>query len=233
MDILRVIFTALFSILLLFGFTKWTGCRQVSQLSMFDYINGISIGSIAAELATAEGAELWKWATALCVYGSVTALLGLLTSRSINLRRFITGRSILLMEHGTLYDKNFARAHLDLNEFLVQLRGSGYFNLDELDTVLFEPNGRLSILAKSEYRATQPQDFELTPKQESVPINVILDGEVLTGNLQQAGFDRAWLTQQLTAQGLTLSDVFIGLCTADRKLRVFPRGGGTKKDTLE
>ena len=51
MEYAHVILASLFSILALFLITKLLGCRQMNQLSMFDYINGITIGSIAAELA--------------------------------------------------------------------------------------------------------------------------------------------------------------------------------------
>ena len=50
MEYAHVILASLFSILALFLITKLLGCRQMNQLSMFDYINGITIGSIAAEL---------------------------------------------------------------------------------------------------------------------------------------------------------------------------------------
>ena len=134
MEYAHVILASLFSILALFLITKLLGCRQMNQLSMFDYINGITIGSIAAELAASWGKEFWQWAIALVIYGLATFLLSLATDRSIQARRLITGTPIPLYENGQLLDQNFRRAKLDLNEFLMQCRLAGYFDLSQLET---------------------------------------------------------------------------------------------------
>ena len=52
MELLHVFLTSVGSVVFLFILTKLLGNKQMSQLSMFDYINGITIGSIAAEMAT-------------------------------------------------------------------------------------------------------------------------------------------------------------------------------------
>lgn len=146
MDYLHVVLTSTFSVAALFVITKLLGYRQMSQLSLFDYINGITIGSIAAELANSDGTEFWQWLIALVVYGLLTLLLSWATDHSIIMRRFITGKPIPLYENGQLLDHNFRKAKLDLNEFLMQCRIKGYFDLSQLETVLFEANGSLSIL---------------------------------------------------------------------------------------
>lgn len=233
MDFLRVILTSIFSIALLFLFTKLIGYRQMSELSMFDYINGISIGSIAAELATAEGIDIWYWTVALAVYGLMTTLLSRLTDYSIILRRGITGKSIILMQNGKLYDENFTQARLDLNEFLMQLRNNGYFDLAQLDTVLYEPNGRLSVLPNSLYRPATPQDLGAAPAQDQLNANVILDGKAMPGNLSAIGQDELWLQQQLKEQNLSLDDIFLGICTPDGSLSLFPRNGKLDNQLLE
>ena len=53
MDFLRALITAPVSITVLFLLSKFIGNKQMSSLNLFDYINGITIGSIAAEMATA------------------------------------------------------------------------------------------------------------------------------------------------------------------------------------
>ena len=182
MEYAHVILASLFSILALFLITKLLGCRQMNQLSMFDYINGITIGSIAAELAASWGKEFWQWAIALVIYGLATFLLSLATDRSIQARRLITGTPIPLYENGQLLDQNFRRAKLDLNEFLMQCRLAGYFDLSQLEAVLFEPNGMLSILPASPYRPATPFDLERAVEQSTLLVNVILDGKVIYEN---------------------------------------------------
>lgn len=156
MEYVQVLLASLFSIVALFLITKLLGYRQMNQLSMFDYINGITIGSIAAELAASWGEEFWKWTIALVIYGLATFLLSLATDRSIKARRFIAGKPIPLYENGQLLDQNFRRAKLDLNEFLMQCRLAGYFDLSQLEAVLFESNGMLSILPRQPLPACHP-----------------------------------------------------------------------------
>ena len=234
MEYVQVILTSLFSIVALFLITKLLGYRQMNQLSMFDYINGITIGSIAAELAASWGEEFWKWTIALVIYGLATLLLSLATDRSIKARRFIAGKPIPLYENGQLLDKNFRRAKLDLNEFLMQCRLAGYFDLSQLEAVLFESNGMLSILPASPYRPATPFDLNRAVDRSNILVDVILDGKVMEENLAVTGKDRPWLEQVLAAQGCQVEDVFLALYdpTAEA-VQVYRRGGGKEDDKLE
>lgn len=233
MDFLRVGLSTLFSISALFLVTRLLGYRQLNQLSMFDYVNGITIGSIAAELAVAQGREFWFWTEALALYGLATILLNLLTDRFIRVRRLVTGVPIFLMRRGILFDENFKRAKLDLNEFQMQLRNNGYFHLDEIDTVLYEPNGKLSVLPKTEHRPATPYDLSATVLQESVPVNIILDGQVLADNLKACGRDQHWLEKQLVAAHLSLSEVFLGYYNEGGSLSLYKRGGKLDNRMME
>ena len=135
MDILHIILTSLGSIVVLFILTKLMGYRQMSQLSMFDYINGITIGSIAAEMATSLEDSVMPPVVAMIVYALVAILLSTLSEKSIFLRRFIVGKSIILLNNGKLYYKNLKKARLDLGEFLIQCRINGYYDLGQLQTL--------------------------------------------------------------------------------------------------
>ena len=166
MDILYVIFLSVFSLVVLFLLTKLIGYRQMSEMSMFDYISGITIGSIAAEMATAPDSSFLEPLTAMIVYGLITALLAFITSKNMKIRRFISGSPYILFNDGHLYEGNFKKGHIDLSEFLVQCRLNGFFDLKELQTAILEENGRISFLAKSENRPASPSDLNLTPEKE-------------------------------------------------------------------
>lgn len=234
MDYFRVVLTSLFSITALFLITKLLGYRQMSQLSLFDYINGITIGSIAAEIANSEGSEFWKWTITIAVYGAITLLLSWATDHSIILRRFITGKSIPLYENGQLLDQNFRKAKLDLNEFLMQCRIKGYFDLSQLETVLFEPNGSLSILPASPYRPATPFDLDRAVARETLDFNIILAGKVMHENLAAAGKDESWLAQQLTQQGCSEQDIFLAIYDpVQDAVQFYRKSGGKQDDQLE
>lgn len=193
MDFFRVFITAPISLTVLFLLAKLMGNKQMSELNMFDYINGITIGSIAAELATGEFTDIYDGVMAMVIYSLIAIMLTFLSQKSLLLRRFITGKSIIIYDNGKFYNKNLSTAKIDINEILVMCRSKGYFNFDEIQTVILESNGQLSILPKDKNRPLTPDDMKITVLQSGVEAVVIQDGKVLERNLKATGNNIEWL----------------------------------------
>lgn len=221
MELLYVTFTTIGSIITLFILTKIMGNKQMSQLSMFDYIIGITIGSIAAEMAT-NLEEFEKPLIAMIIYALFALLISIANYKSIAIRRIITGKSLVLFEDGKLYEGNLRKARIDINEFLMECRNNGYFNIANLQSAILETNGKISFLPLSTERPVTPKDLNLTPKKDKPVINVIIDGHVMEGNLDFCGKNINWLNKQLQAQGVdNVSDVFLATCDNDSNLNVY------------
>lgn len=221
MEIFQILFTALLSVGALFLIAKIMGHKQMSQLDFFDYISGITIGSIAAELAT-ELEEPLKPLIAIGVYGVVAILLSKTTSLFPRSRKYINGTPTILMENGKLYRKNLKKAKLDLSEFMVMCRQQGYFNLNDIQMAVFEFNGKLSILPIPTKRPATPEDLKISPQRESVQTEVVMDGKVLVENLKRMGLTGEWLEGQLRVQGYQKpQEVFLALCDENKQLTVF------------
>lgn len=221
MKVLHVFLTALGAVISLFLLTKIMGRKQMSQLSMFDYIVGISLGSIAAEMATSLE-EFYKPLTAMIVFALMDILISIVNYKSIKLRRILVGKSIILLQNGTVYEGNLKKAKMDINEFLSQCRSSGYFSIDNLQSAVLEPNGKISFLPKSTHRPVTPYDLKITPSFEKPEINVILDGKVIEGNLKYSGNNLDWLETQLKSQGISkMTDVFLATCDNKNMLHVY------------
>ena len=189
-DIGRTVLFSLTSIVALFFLTKMIGNRQVSQLSLFDYINGITIGSIAAELAT-ELEEPLRPLTALIVYGVTAFVISILTNKFLKVRSIVTGKPLVLLENGVIYRENLKKARLDLNEFLTYCRIGGWFDLNQLQSAVLEHNGVVSFLPKEADRPATPADLNLNPKQSQVQMPFVMDGRLLEENIRQAGKEDA------------------------------------------
>ena len=221
MEILKVTLTALFSAIALFIIAKIIGHKQMSQLDFFDYITGITVGSIAAELAT-ELEEPLKPLVAMVVYGIVTVGLATITSKLPKTRKFINGTPTIIMNNGKIYRKNLKKAKIDLSEFLVMCRQQGFFNLADIQTAIFEYNGRLTILPKSLKRPVNPEDMGICPAPEYIGTEVIMDGAILDGNLKRMGLDSKWLQSQLKSQGFkNAKEILLGICDQSKKLTVY------------
>ncbi|MGN0524624.1 DUF421 domain-containing protein [Eubacterium sp.] len=221
MEILKVALTSVFSAATLFIIAKIIGHKQMSQLDFFDYITGITIGSIAAELAT-EIEEPLKPFVAMIVYGAITFILSVATRKMSRIRKFVNGTPTIIMNNGKIYRKNLKKAKLDLSEFMVMCRQEGYFNLNDIQTAIFEYNGRLTVLPVSTKRPVNPADMELEPQPEHIFTEIIMDGRVIDENLKRMNLNEEWLKKQLKKQGLkSANEVFLGLCDDKQQLSVY------------
>lgn len=211
MDIIGVILTTLLSVAALFIITKIMGHKQVAQLDFFDYVCGITIGSIGAELATElEAPE--KPLIALAVYGIASIVLNFIAHKFPRTRKYINGTPSILMKNGRIYRKNLKKAKLDLSEFMLLCREQGYFDLDEIQLAVFEHNGKLSVLPKSAKRPATPEDLKITANATHIGVEVIMDGRIMDENLSRMGLDREWLEKQLKIQGYNnAKEIFLGI----------------------
>lgn len=221
MELLNIVFISIGSIIALFILTKVMGNKQMSQLSMFDYIIGITIGSIAAEMAT-NLEEFEKPLTAMITYALFALLISIVNYKSIKLGRILTGKALILYENGKLYESALKKARIDINEFLTQCRSNGYFNIADLQSAIMEANGKISFLPLSTHRALKPNDLGLSPPDEKPVVNIIIDGKIMEGNLKFSGNNVNWLTQQLEAQGVkSTAEVFLATCDTEDNLSVY------------
>ena len=228
MRFLVLCLTSLGSFGALFLIAKLIGHKQIAQLDFFDYITGITVGSIAAEMAT-ELEEPWKPLVAMLLYGGVTVLLSILSNRLPRARKYLNGTPTILMDRGKLYRENLKKAKLDLSEFMVMCRQQGYFDLTSIQTAVFEYNGKLTILPMSSQRPAKPNDLNLSPKQEQLFTELIMDGRILEDNLKRMGLNLTWLEKQLKERRInSAKDVFLALCDPDLNLVLFEQNPGKK-----
>lgn len=222
MDVLKVILTSFLSAASLFIIAKITGHKQMSQLDLFDYVTGITIGSIAAEMAT-ELENPLKPFVAMVVYGAVTVFLTTVTSKLPKLRKYVNGTPTVIISGGVIYRENMKKAKLDLSELMVMCRQEGYFNLSDIDTAVFEYNGRLTVLPKAQKRPATLKDLHIVPEAESLNAEVIMDGRIMGENLGRMGLDEAWLKSELKSRGYgSEKDIFLCLCNQNKELTFFP-----------
>lgn len=223
MELLKTALISVISIIVLFLLTKLMGNKQLSQLSMFDYIIGISIGSIAAECSF-EDQNPERMIVAMLVYAVSAYIVSVITGRSTHLRKIIIGRPLILYDKGKLYRKNFKKARIDLSDFLTHCRNQGFFDLSQIQTAVFEYNGSLSLLPVETARPVTPSDMAMQPSQQEIMVNVILDGHINSENLKRTGNNEVWLEKQLREQGYhTAKEIYLGAVnTAENTLSLYP-----------
>lgn len=202
MEISKYVLASLVSLASLFILTKILGNRQMSQVSMFDYVSSVAIGSIAGEMAVLSTDTIIHPLVSMLVFAVISYIISYITCKSIKLRRFFEGRAILMYRDGTLYEKNMLKAKIDIDELLSACRINGYFNLEDIQMVFLEPNGRISILPKAENRPATPKDMKIQADPASPFANVIMDGKIMYQNLENTGQSIDWVYNQLKQQGV-------------------------------
>lgn len=209
-----VTFRAIISLLTLFLITKMLGKKQVSEMSLFDYVIGISIGNFAAEMTiNLESAEI-NGIFAVIVFGLVAILVSFISMHSIHLRRFFVGVPTIVIQDGKILKKNMKKIHLNTNELLEDCRIKGYFDIKKIAYAVMEVNGDLSILPKAGSATVTPDDININVSKEYVPATVIMDGRVLEHNLTLINKDKDWLFKRLNEQGFNDLKRII-LCTVN------------------
>ena len=233
MEILKILWLSLASIATLFVLTKIMGNKEMSQLNMFDYCIGITIGSIAAEMATALESSFIQPLTAMAVYAIVTIIISSISNHSLKARRIVEGRTLILLDDGKLYRNNFKKGKLDLNEFLMQYRTNGYFNISQIQTTILESNGKISFLPKVGAKTVTPEDLNLKIKQEKIVLNVILDGIILEENLKILDKDKKWLIKQANKQGIKdINKIFLATCDQENNLSIYKKLNNDNSDDM-
>lgn len=223
MFLLKALLAALGSAIIMFAIAKLLGNKQISELNMFDYINGITIGSIAAEMSVSTSMrEVSIAIVAMLVYGLVGLGLSILTMKSISCRRFFSGKALILIERGKLYEKNLKKAKIDIDDLLTKARINGYFDISQIAYAILENNGEISFLPISQNAPPTANDLNVQVQKESICINIVIDGKILEKNLKLSGNDKQWLSKSMSEQGYALHEVFLATVDINNSLVIFP-----------
>ncbi len=201
-ELLAVTYRSLLSLAALFLVTKMLGKKQVSQLSLFDYVIGISIGNFAAEMTINLESQTANGILAVFLFGIVAYLISILTMKSIFLRRFFMTTPTILIEKGEILIEGLKKVKFDINDLLEVCRIKGYFDIGEIEYALMEANGELSILPKEQYRCVNLNDMNIQKKQTGLYANVIIDGRIMEKNLKNIGKTKSWLLSKIKNRDL-------------------------------
>lgn len=223
MDFLSIIILSVVSFVVLFALSKLMGYRAISELSFFDYVVGITIGSVAAEMATNIDMEWWKGVTAMVIYALFDVLFSVLSQKSFFARQVITGTPIILIYKGKIIKKNLKKARIDLNDLLATARVSGYFNIADIEYAVMETKGSISFMPVALKRPLNPKDFNFAPENEGLTVNVIIDGKIIEDDLKDAGITRKDLIRRVKQQGKDVKNIFLGIIDSNGVLTLFDK----------
>lgn len=218
-DFLNICFRTILVLIILFFITKMMGKKQISELNFFDYVVGITIGSIAADISLDIEKDMIAGIAALFIYGFISYIISFVSIKSILARRFFIGVPTVLVEKGKIIESGLKKSKIDVNDLLMEARENGYFNLDEIDYALMEVNGNISFLPKEKEKPATKRDMKIKCSNEGLTVNGIIDGKYMVNNMAAINKDKEWLDHELKVNGYDNYDNIL-LATIDNNYKV-------------
>lgn len=227
MELLLVLGKGIGSLIVMFVFTKLMGKKQVGQLTLFDYIIGISLGSIAAAMTVEENITFLEGSVGIALYAVIAFFISKFTSKSIIARRFFTGTPSILIQNGKILENSLSKNNLDVNDLLQLARIQGYFDISKIEYAIMEPNGNISFLLKSKYQPVIRNDLKIKSDYEGICAEVVIDGKIMHENLKFINKKEEWLIKRLSKQGYNnLDNLFLVTIDSKEKLAIFEKNIG-------
>ena len=232
-DFLNICFRTILVLIILFFITKMMGKKQISELNFFDYVVGITIGSIAADISLDIEKDMIAGIAALFIYGFISYIISFVSIKSILARRFFIGVPTVLVEKGKIIESGLKKSKIDVNDLLMEARENGYFNLDEIDYALMEVNGNISFLPKEKEKPVTKKDMKIKCSNEGLTVNAIIDSKYMVNNMKAINKDKEWLDHELKVNGYDNYDNIL-LATIDNnyKVTIYEKNVKSDKNTV-
>ena len=223
MEFLKIVILSVSSFLVLFLLSKVMGFRAIAELSFFDYVIGITIGSVAAEMCTNIDIEWWKGITAMVIYVLFDMAFILISQKTLVGRKIISGVPIVLIDNGKIVEKSVKKARIDLNDLEAAARVSGYYNLSDIQFAVMEVSGKISFMPVPNKRPLNPMDFNFTPEKESLQVNVIMDGKIIDSNLSVAGISKKEIVRKVRKENKEVEKIVLATIDSKKVLTIFEK----------
>lgn len=233
-NLLLVLFRTVLVLVILFVLTRIMGKKQVSQMNIYDYIIGITMGSIAADISLDIEKSIVAGILSLLIYGLSGALVTYLTLKNIKIRRFINGVPCVLMDNGKIIEANLRKEGIDINDLEEEARQNGYFDLSKVNYAVLEISGKISFLPKAREDMVTKSDMKIKVHDETLSANVIIDGILLEDNLKAMGKDIAWLNKELKNRGYdNYKRILLMTLDGTDKINIFEKNMEMKSKVFE
>lgn len=204
----------------LFFITKWLGKKQISELSFFEYVTGISIGSIGAEVAMGLERNIFHGIIGIIIFAAIPFFAGLISLKSKGFRNFIEGKATVFIKDGKIMEDNLKKERYTTDELLELLRKKDVYQVADVEFAVLEATGDLSVMLKKENQPLTAKDLNLSVPSIKEPQTVIMDGVIMDEPLATIGRSRAWLHTELEKLGVTVENVFLGQINSFGELTV-------------
>lgn len=220
-EIYKVSLKSIVSVTLLFVLTKIMGKKQISQLTLFDYVIGISIGSIAGELAVNDSITYIQGIVSMIIYALFPILLSIISLKSYLGRKLLDGVPTILIQNGKINERGLKKTKMNINDLLEECRLKDVFDIGEIEFAILETSGNLSIQLKSINKPLTLKDMNIKSDYKGLCINLIIDGKMIEENLKIIEKDTKWLKYELHRKGIkNIPDILLAYIDSSDMIKI-------------
>ncbi|MBP2071209.1 DUF421 domain-containing protein [Thermoanaerobacterium butyriciformans] len=173
------------------------GKQQIGQLQPYELVVAIMIADLVAVPMQNKGIPLLTGIIPIFTLLISQLFLSYISMKSLRGREMICGKPTVLIDKGKILTKELQKERYNINDLLEELRVMGYPNIADVEYAILETNGCLSVIPKVDKRPVTPNDLNLTPQYEGLPLPIIIDGKIIHKNMEMANVDMKWLNDQL------------------------------------
>lgn len=221
----------LFAYVLVLTVARVAGRKLISSMTFFDFVIGVTVGSVTANLAMGAEKTPLSATIVLLVLGVFVVLTGLGHIKSITFRKIVDSEPVIAIEKGRIVEANLKKVRCTLDGLLMQLREKNIFNVADVEFAVLETDGQLSVLPKAEKQPMTPSDLHLPAAYEGLTRDIVYDGQLLEENLYGTGLDRESVLQLLKKQNIgDVKDVFYAGLSSKGILYVSPKTAAPEKE---
>jgi uncharacterized membrane protein YcaP (DUF421 family) len=219
-DFFIILVRSLFAFIVLFILARLMGKKQISQLTFFDYVVGISIGNIAGSVTIDHDVKILNGLTALVFWTAFQLIVTYIAIKSFRFRDIVEGSPVILIENGKVLEDNLRKVKFTFDDLMTKLREKNAFKLSDVEVAVLETDGQMSVMMKAANQPVTPQTLGLLVEDEHRPQLVVVDGQLIEQKLTQYGYTKEWLLGEINKQGAQdFSEVF--LAQVDSKGNVY------------
>ncbi|PRX30498.1 uncharacterized membrane protein YcaP (DUF421 family) [Orenia metallireducens] len=223
-EYIEVIWKTMVVFLILAILTRLIGRKLLEQITFFEFVTGVTIGTVAGAYIVNAIKGAWVLLSPV-IFTVCTIGLGFISLKSLRIRKLVEGEPVVIIQNGKILEENMFKARYNLDQLEMQLRNKNIFDFNEVEFAILEPTGQLSVLKKTPFLSATLKDLNLSTNYKGVATEIIKDGDVLEQNLKQNNLDFSWLYNQLRDKGINdISKVMLAMLNTDGTLYIDLKG---------
>lgn len=189
------------------------GKGEIAEMNSFDLVITFLLAEVASIPMENNNIPILYGIASITALTFMQTFISYFALKNKKMRNLLSGKPSILINKGKIDYEQLKKERISIYEILEQLRIQGYFNLKDVQYVILETSGDLSIVPSPSYEDNQFKNFK------HLPVSLIIDGQIINNSLKSIKKDRKWLLNKLISYNINnYKDVLVCILDEDDKI---------------